>query len=121
MTAQRDLIDCDNENDLFGGVDQQLWSRRPHRKNVRTFDWTHDCKATVAGLRGLTVWHRHQDQLLLGEDHVSKGEENKDTFWEFSDATAETPTAAPEASEAAPPVRRCPVRNRRAPDRYTPT
>ncbi|KAH6933195.1 hypothetical protein HPB50_013304 [Hyalomma asiaticum] len=52
---------------------------------------------------------------------VSKGEENKDTFWEFSDTTAETPTAAPAASEAALPVRRYPVRNRRAPDRYTPS
>ncbi|KAH7981177.1 hypothetical protein HPB49_022194 [Dermacentor silvarum] len=74
------------------------------------------------------------DPALLARDHVffkcntpwmyadvSKGEENKDTFWEFSDATAETPTAAPAASEAAPPVRRYPVRNRRAPDRYTPS
>ncbi|KAL1448081.1 hypothetical protein MTO96_044159, partial [Rhipicephalus appendiculatus] len=58
--------------------------------------------------RGLAVWHRHQDQLLLGEADVSKGEENKDTFWEFSDATAETPTAAPAASQAAPPVRKYP-------------
>lgn len=71
--------------------------------------------------RGLAVWHRHQDQLLLGAADVSKGEENKDTFWEFSDTTAETPTAAPAASEAALPVRRYPVRNRRAPDRYTPS
>ncbi|KAH7938989.1 hypothetical protein HPB52_004106 [Rhipicephalus sanguineus] len=51
----------------------------------------------------------------------SKREENKDTFWEFADAIAETPTSAPAASEAAPPVRRYPVRNRRAPDRYTPS
>ncbi|KAH7984233.1 hypothetical protein HPB52_018279 [Rhipicephalus sanguineus] len=34
---------------------------------------------------------------------VSKGEENKDTFWEFSDTTSETPTAAPAATEAALP------------------
>ncbi|KAL1443873.1 hypothetical protein MTO96_045784, partial [Rhipicephalus appendiculatus] len=65
--------------------------------------------------------------LVLQELHdghpgdVSKGEENKDTFWEFSDATAETPTAAPADSESAPPVRRYPVRNRRAPDHYTPS
>ncbi|KAH6934246.1 hypothetical protein HPB50_022587 [Hyalomma asiaticum] len=58
-------------------------------------------------------------QLALAD--VSKGEENKDTFWEFSDTTAETPTAAPAASEAALPVRRYPMRNRRAPDRYTPS
>ncbi|KAH6945046.1 hypothetical protein HPB50_006967 [Hyalomma asiaticum] len=58
---------------------------------------------------------------LRNPTDVSKGEENKDTFWEFSDTTAETPTAAPAASEAALPVRRYPVRNRRAPDRYTPS
>nr|XP_037269665.1 uncharacterized protein LOC119161319 [Rhipicephalus microplus] len=71
--------------------------------------------------RGLAVWHRHQDQFLLGAADVSDGEENKDTFWEFSDATVKTPTAAPAVSEAAPPVRRYPVRSRRAPDRYAPS
>ncbi|KAH7936741.1 hypothetical protein HPB49_003486 [Dermacentor silvarum] len=75
--------------------------------------------------RGTTLhhtWRSGQQRRQTGEwADVSKGEENKDTFWEFSDATAETPTAAPAASEAAPPVRRYPVRNRRAPDRYTPS
>ncbi|KAH6945978.1 hypothetical protein HPB50_010981 [Hyalomma asiaticum] len=72
---------------------------------------------TSGWVKGLSAKQLQDDKVLL----LGEGEENKDTFWEFSDTTAETPTAAPAASEAALPVRRYPVRNRRAPDRYTPS